>query len=169
MCIAFLMAFTTKQQKVFLVKNSSQNLCVLTCNKINTFNDSNKCDSLFNYAKQYIGKPYCYGSKPPKCFDCSGFVNHCFSKFGISLPRSSGQIAYKGKFVSLKNAHKGDLIFFTGRNSQSENVGHVGIVEKCENDKIYFIHASVQAGVIVSNTQEDYYAKRLLFVKRVRI
>lgn len=126
------------------------------------------CDSLINYAKQYLNKPYCYGSNVPKCFDCSGFVQFVFSHFGTKLPNSSGNIAYYGKFISFKNASAGDLIFFNGR-SAGETVGHVGIVTKTEGNAIYFIHASVQAGVIVSNTLESYYSKRLLFVKRVRL
>ena len=126
------------------------------------------CDSLINYAKQYLHKPYCYGSNVPKCFDCSGFVQHVFSHFGTNLPHSSGIIAHYGKFISFKNASAGDLIFFNGR-ATGEAVGHLGIVTKTEGEAIYFIHASVQAGVIVSNTQESYYSKRLMFVKRVRL
>ena len=126
------------------------------------------CDSLINYAKQYLNSPYCYGSNVPKCFDCSGFVQFVFSHFGTKLPNSSGNIAYSGKFISFKNASAGDLIFFNGRNT-GETVGHVGIVTKTEGNVIYFIHASVQAGVIVSNSLESYYSKRLLFVKRVQI
>ena len=132
-------------------------------------NDSAVCDSLIKFASKYLKKPYCYGSNPPKCFDCSGFVNFVFGNFGKVVPNSSGAIALHGKFISFKNAVAGDLIFFTGRNSQSETVGHVGIVTEERGGTIYFIHASVQAGVIVSNTEEDYYKKRLLFVKRVKL
>ncbi len=132
-------------------------------------NDSAVCDSLIKFASKYLKKPYCYGSNPPKCFDCSGFVNFVFGNFGKVVPNSSGAIALQGKFISFKNAVAGDLIFFTGRNSQSETVGHVGIVTEEKNGTINFIHASVQAGVIVSNTEEDYYKKRLLFVKRVKL
>lgn len=127
------------------------------------------CDSLINFARNYLNTPYCYGTNAPKCFDCSGFVQFVFSHFGSKLPNSSGNIAYYGKFISFKNASAGDLIFFNGRNAGTETVGHVGIVTKTEGDAIYFIHASVQAGVIVSNTKESYYSKRLLFVKRVRL
>jgi cell wall-associated NlpC family hydrolase len=132
-------------------------------------NDSTTCDSLLKFASNYLKKPYCYGSNPPKCFDCSGFVNFVFGNFGKVVPNSSGAIALQGKFISFKNASKADLIFFTGRNSQSETVGHVGIVTEYKDGLIYFIHASVQAGVIVSNTGEEYYKKRLLFVKRIKL
>jgi len=132
-------------------------------------NDSTLCDSMLKFASKYLNKPYCYGSNPPKCFDCSGFVNFVFGNFGKVVPNSSGAIALHGKFISFKNASKGDLIFFTGRNSQSETVGHVGIVTESKGGLIYFIHASVQAGVIVSNTGEEYYKKRLMFVKRIKL
>lgn len=135
----------------------------------NIHNDTALCDSLVRFASKYIDKPYCYGSKPPKCFDCSGFVNFVLGNFGVKVPNSSGAIALIGKFVSFNHAVKGDLIFFTGRNAQSETVGHVGIVTGYSEGKIYFIHASVQAGVIISNTEEAYYKQRLMFVKRVQL
>ena len=71
--------------------------------------------------------------------------------------------------MSFNHAQKGDLIFFNGRQSGTETVGHVGIVSHMQSDTIYFIHASVQSGVIVSHTKEAYYQQRLLFVKRVKI
>ncbi len=130
--------------------------------------DSSKADSLIKFAKQYLKKPYCYGSKIPKCFDCSGFVMHCFNKFGKELPHSSQSIAFLGKFVSYGHARRGDLIFFTGRNSASETVGHVGIVTSIENGTINFIHASVQSGVVISNDAEAYYKSRFMFIKRIK-
>lgn len=132
-------------------------------------NDSAKSDSLIQKASLYLHKPYCYGANPPQCFDCSGLVNHVFKQFGIALPNSSGSIALYGQFVSFNHAKKGDLIFFNGRQSGTETVGHVGIVTHMQSDTIYFIHASVQSGVIVSHTKEAYYQQRLLFVKRVKI
>lgn len=126
-----------------------------------------RVDSLLSFAKQYLNKPYCYGSKPPKCFDCSGFVWFCFSHFGTELPHSSQSSAFLGKFVSREHARKGDLIFFTGRNSQSETVGHVGIITEIKEDAILFIHASVQAGVIVSSSEETYYKQRFMMIKRI--
>lgn len=132
-------------------------------------NDSAVVDSLLRFAATYLHKPYCYGSRVPSCFDCSGFVNHVFATFGTRVPNASGAIALEGKFISFKNASAGDLIFFNGRNPNNETVGHVGIVRSRAGDTIHFIHASVQAGVIYSHTLEPYYNKRLLFVKRVKL
>jgi cell wall-associated NlpC family hydrolase len=153
----FLGSMKNKEIAVFYDAHSSIN------------NDSTTCDSLISFAKKYIKKPYCYGSRPPKCFDCSGFVNFVFGNFKTSVPNSSSEIALYGKFISFANVKAGDLIFFTGSKSQTESVGHVGIITEIKDGAIYFIHASVRAGIIISHTEEKYYKERLLFVKRVKI
>ncbi len=132
-------------------------------------NDRKVCDSLVRFAKRYLNKPYCYGSKPPSCFDCSGFTAFVFHHFNTELPHSSGSIAFLGKFVSFANASAGDLIFFNGRSGGNETIGHVGIITEYKDGKIYFIHASVQAGVIISDSEEAYYKKRFMFVKRIKL
>lgn len=132
-------------------------------------NDTILCDSVVNYAKQFMNKRYCYGSKYPNCFDCSGLVLYVFKNFNINLPHCSECQGKMGRFVSKQNAFAGDLIFFTGRNKNSESIGHVGIVTEYKDNKVYFIHASVQAGVIISNTDEAYYKDRYLFIKRIKI
>ena len=167
--LGLILSSNTSKQKAFLCyKNNAINHLN---NDSNTFvnQDSVLKDSVYQFALKWLKKPYCYGSKPPSCFDCSGFVQYCFSQVGKKMPHSSATLAFSGKFVSFGHAKKGDLIFFTGRNSQSENVGHVGIVREYKDGKIYFIHASVQAGVIESNSSEEYYKKRLLFVKRIKL
>ncbi|MBC7425843.1 MAG: C40 family peptidase [Bacteroidia bacterium] len=131
--------------------------------------DTSKQDRLLAYAEKHLGKRYGYGKTGKGGFDCSGFVMQCFNNFGVELPHSSSAMAYLGNFVSFEHARKGDLIFFTGRSSETETVGHVGIVTEIKNNVIYFIHASVQAGVIISNTEEIYYKKRFMLIKRLPI
>jgi cell wall-associated NlpC family hydrolase len=132
-------------------------------------NNPETCDSLVSFAKRYLGKKYCYGSRPPHCFDCSGFTAFVFNKFDRELPHSSGSMAFLGKFISFANASPGDLIFFNGRAGGNETIGHVGIVTEYRDGKIYFIHASVQAGVIISDSEEAYYKNRFMFVKRIKL
>lgn len=126
-----------------------------------------RVDSLIDFAKKYLKKPYCSANKAPKCFDCSGFVQYCFRHFGKELPHSSNSSAYLGKFVSKERAMKGDLIFFTGSNSETETVGHIGIITGTDNEHVYFIHASVQSGIIISDSEETYYKKRFMMIKRI--
>ena len=63
---------------------------------------------------------------------------------------------------------RGDLVFFTSSRS-GHNVGHVGIVVDVNPDTgtFSFIHASTQYGVIVSRSDEGYYARRYVGVRRV--
>ena len=51
-------------------------------------------------ARKYVGTPYKHGGASPGAFDCSGFTSYVFSKFGVSLPRSSGAQRGAGRIVS---------------------------------------------------------------------
>lgn len=69
-------------------------------------------------ARKYIGTPYRAGGGSPGGFDCSGFTAYVFSKFGVSLPRSSGAQRGAGRIISAAEARPGDLVWWPG---------HVGI------------------------------------------
>lgn len=124
-------------------------------------------ESILTRAKSYINKPYCYSGKGDKCFDCSGFVYKIFLEHGIVLPPSSSQQAVCGNFISPETALPGDLIFFNGRRANCETIGHVGIITQVEGGEVYFIHASVKSGVIISRLSEPYYAARFMCIKNV--
>ncbi|GAA1634475.1 C40 family peptidase [Georgenia ruanii] len=79
---------------------------------------SASASAVINYARQFIGTPYVYGGSTPAGFDCSGFTQYVFAKFGVNLPRSSGAQGTAGKQVSAAQAQPGDLVVWPG---------HVGI------------------------------------------
>ena len=95
-------------------------------------------------AKKYIGNKYEWGGNDlNQGIDCSGFTQQIFGKFGISLPRWSGDQRNCGTAVSLAEAKPGDLVCYAG---------HVAIY--MGNDTI--IHASnsapyPQGGIKVSS------------------
>lgn len=124
-------------------------------------------DSIVNYGKMFLNTPYHYGSPGSGSFDCSGFTSYVYRNFGYNLERSSADQAQQFDSVDRGQLKTGDLVFFSGR-ARSSRVGHVGIVTKAkENGQFEFIHAAVRSGVIISNSEEDYYTKRFVKANRV--
>lgn len=124
-----------------------------------------KADFLIAKASQHIGTRYRSGGTTPGGFDCSGLMIATFQEIEMKLPRTSREQSNYGVSIDRSQAQKGDLIFFTtnGRGS----INHVGMVTEVIGDEIKFIHSSIQAGVIISSTKEEYYAKRFVKVNRV--
>ena len=121
-------------------------------------------------ARTFMGVRYRSGGKSPKGFDCSGFTSYVFSQFGYDLMRSSrDQYRCNGEEVDKMQVQPGDLIFFTGRNSKSGRVGHVGIVVDGDpvTGEITFIHSACSSGISINTTTDPYYSKRFIGVKRV--
>lgn len=123
---------------------------------------------LIGEAKTHIGKRYRSGGKGPNAFDCSGFSSYIFQQFGFSLGASSRDQFKQGTEVKINNLRPGDLVFFTGRNSKSGRVGHVGIVVTANNEEgtFSFIHASTSQGIKI-DTNKGYYEGRYLGAKRI--
>ncbi len=90
-----------------------------------TTNDSLR-DSIVNFGKGLLGKPYVEASCSLDGFDCSGFVYYVFQHYKIQVPRSSSQFSNFGKEIPIESVKKGDILVFL---SPTRNViGHVGIV-----------------------------------------
>jgi cell wall-associated NlpC family hydrolase len=123
-------------------------------------------DSLMDYAADRLGTRYRYGSNGPSAFDCSGFVNYVFNRFGIDLPRHSGNIAQKGVEIDPSEARKGDIIYFAS-SSRSRRVDHVGIVTGIRDGIVHFIHAATSRGVRYDNTAMPYFRARMLGIRRI--
>lgn len=121
--------------------------------------------NIIKEAKKHIGTPYKFGGVTPKGFDCSGFTQYVMARNGIKLPRSSKEQAEKFRKIKQKNARVGDLIFFGNRKN---NINHVGIINKIDNNLIYMIHSSTSKGImIIEVTTNVYWSKRIQFITRV--
>lgn len=122
-----------------------------------------------NYAKTLEGIPYVYGSTDPAVgFDCSGFINHVATHFGLKVPRSSVQFTNVGTEIQQALAKEGDLILFTGTDPSTGIVGHMGIVTENKGGELQFIHSSSgKAKGVVISPLKGYYETR--FVKVIRI
>jgi len=124
-------------------------------------------DSILNFSKQYLGRPYRGGGKGPNSFDCSGFTSFVFSNFGIKLGSSSGDQAEQLPSIAKEDIQPGDLVFFNGHRRGSR-VGHVGlVVSKHENGSYDFIHSASSVGISISHSESDYYNRRYVKAGRV--
>ena len=124
-------------------------------------------NDLLSEARSHLGKRYSRGSKGPKAFDCSGFSSYVYRQFGYSLSPSSRDQYNQGENVNRSDLRKGDLVFFKGRSTKG-GVGHVGIVVNADEDGNFtFIHAATSSGIVISNCNEPYYAKRYIGSKRI--
>jgi cell wall-associated NlpC family hydrolase len=129
----------------------------------------NQTDSIITFAKTLIGIPYTYASANPVVgFDCSGFITYVYNHFNIKVPRSSIDFTNYGKEVAIKNAVWGNLILFTGTDSTSKVVGHMGIITENSNGQIKFIHStSGKANGVTITPLNEYYKER--FVKIIAL
>jgi probable lipoprotein NlpC len=115
---------------------------------------------LYQQFVEWRGVRYRYGGLDKSGVDCSGFVYLTLKRrFGLEAPRSTKGLSEYGIEVSRSNLRAGDLVFFkTGRSKK-----HVGIY--VEDDK--FLHASTSRGVMLSDMEDDYWARRFWQARRV--
>jgi cell wall-associated NlpC family hydrolase len=121
---------------------------------------SKTAKKLSNVYQQYKGSPYRYGGTDASGFDCSGFINVAFKDaFGMSLPRTTEQLATSGKPIRRDQLNSGDIIIF----KTSEKQLHAGIYTSDGK----FIHASTSKGVIESSLKNDYWHQRYIKARRL--
>ena len=127
-------------------------------------NNSKNGDSVVEFAKQYLGKPYVSGGKTPETgFDCSGFTRYVYGNFGYSLAGVAASQDNVGTAVERDNLQPGDLILFYDEGKTK--IGHVGIY--MGNGE--FIHAAnPKRGVVTDNlTTNSYYNERYISSRRI--
>jgi cell wall-associated NlpC family hydrolase len=104
------------------------------------------------YALGLIGVDYRYGgSSPERGLDCSGLVRYVFQEVvGITLPRTSREMARLGGRVAPGDLQAGDLVFF---NTRSSPFSHVGIYLGDHR----FIHAPHRGGEVEIVAMTQHY------------
>jgi cell wall-associated NlpC family hydrolase len=117
-------------------------------------------------AKRFLGVPYLWGGTTPAGFDCSGFVQYCYAKVGISIPRTSrGQFTI-GTFIPASRTdllEPGDLVFFAYGGDPSQ-IHHVGMYAGGG----VFINAPGTGGHVQYSSLADRIATRADYVGAVR-
>ena len=124
-----------------------------------------KRDSVVLFSKQYLGTPYKYGGTSEAGFDCSGFSCHILKEVDVDLPRTSRDQGVYSQKINIKDAQKGDLLFFGKSNS---SIRHVGIVVSEKDEPLTMIHSSTSSGIIITTIENsDYWKRLLLYAGRV--
>lgn len=102
-------------------------------------------------AKQYLGKPYVWGSASPSNggFDCSGFISYIF---GVGRQDVNG---YWNSVSKVSSPQPGDLVFFQG--TYKAGPSHIGIY--VGNGQM--IHAS-DKGIAYGDINSSYNKKHFL-------
>lgn len=116
---------------------------------------------IVEFALQYVGYPYVYGTAGPDTFDCSGFTSYVYAKFGYTLNRSSKDQIKNGVAVAKESLEPGDLVLFS---SNGEYPTHVGLYIGDGN----IVHASTEKdGVKISSLNTSYYIQNYFGARRV--
>ena len=110
------------------------------------------------------GVPYVYGGKTEAGFDCSGFAQYVYKGIDIQLPGSSRAQFKAGTTVTLEEAQRGDLVFFS---IDGTRINHVGIVLENHEQETTFVHATTSRGVRVDRLANPYYADRFVGVRSI--
>ncbi|HEX7350670.1 C40 family peptidase [Brachybacterium sp.] len=75
---------------------------------------SSSGSAIVDAARSAIGTPYSWGGSSLGGMDCSGLVNYAYQAAGISVPRTSSQIANGGRWISQSQAQPGDIVAWSG-------------------------------------------------------
>jgi cell wall-associated NlpC family hydrolase len=116
--------------------------------------------------KRYVGVPYVWGGSTPDGFDCSGFVQYVYKKYGVPLPRTSRQMAHAGKRVtpSIASLREGDLMLFRGK---AGVINHVALY--AGGNRI--LHSSSSRGGVgfdnLDSKRGEYFRSHLVAARRI--
>lgn len=125
--------------------------------------DDKTAQEIMNEALKYEGWKYVYGgASPTTSFDCSGLVQWCYGKAGISLPRTAQAQYDATQHIPLSQAQAGDLIFFHSTYNAGTYITHVGIY--AGNNRMY--HAGDPIGY--TDLTSSYWQQHLAGTGRIK-
>ena len=117
--------------------------------------------SLVSTALDLRGVRYRNGGADPSGFDCSGFTQYVFARYGVALPRDVKHQFEAGKAVGPEALEPGDLVFFT---TTGPGASHVGIAVGGDQ----FVHAPSSTGVVrVERLSSRYWSERFVGIRRI--
>jgi cell wall-associated NlpC family hydrolase len=100
------------------------------------------------FALAQVGRPYVFGAKGPRAFDCSGLTQAAWAAAGVGISAGTLSQIHDGTPVaSLADLAPGDLLFRPGSLGTPNRPRHVGLYA---GDGVVVEAASRRTGVIVS-------------------
>jgi len=109
-------------------------------------------ERVIQVALQFLGRPYVFGARGTRAFDCSGFTRYVYQRVtGKTLPHSAALQTRYGRQIAKSSLQRGDLIFF--KNTYKAGVSHVGIYYG--NNRM--IHAWPRGGVRIDSINTTYF------------
>ncbi|WAH38802.1 C40 family peptidase [Alicyclobacillus dauci] len=111
------------------------------------------------FAEKFNGVPYQWGGTSPSGFDCSGFVQYVYSRFGTNLPRTSYDQFGSGTSVSQSDLQPGDIVFF---DTYGGGASHDGIYVGGGQ----FINAASRK-VEIDSMSSGYWASHYIGARRI--
>lgn len=124
--------------------------------------DDETVQAIMDEALKYEGWRYVFGGAfPTTSFDCSGLVQWCFGKAGISMPRTAQEQYNVTQHIPLSEAKAGDLVFFHSTYNAGTYITHVGIYQG--NNRMF--HAGDPIGY--ADLTSSYWQQHLASVGRI--
>ena len=125
--------------------------------------DDETVQAVMKEALKYQGWQYVYGgASPTTSFDCSGLVQWCYGKAGISLPRTAQEQYDVTQHIPLSKAKAGDLVFFHSTYDAGTYITHIGIYQG--NNRMY--HAGDPIGY--TDLTSSYWQQHLVGAGRIK-
>lgn len=107
-------------------------------------------EQIFPEAERYIGMEYEWGGDDfPKGVDCSGLIVNVYtmvlrgSDYVLLFNDTTARRMYENYTIETEDPLRGDLIFMG-----DSVVDHVAILDRIEDDKVYFIDSSSALGYV---------------------
>lgn len=105
--------------------------------------DDETVQAIMDEALKYEGWRYVFGgASPTTSFDCSGLVQWCFGKAGISMPRTAQEQYNVTQHIPLSEAKAGDLVFSTLPITQALILRTLGYIKEIT---VCFMQATLSA------------------------
>ncbi len=119
--------------------------------------------ALVGTALSFRGIPYRNGGSDPAGFDCSGFTQYVYARYGVTLAREVREQFRQGTPVDMRDLAPGDLLFFS---TTDPGVSHVGILVGGDE----FVHAPSSTGVVrVEHLGASYWTPRFVGARRMAV